>query len=277
MPGKTWMITGCSTGFGRALAELLLARGERVVATARNPETLADLVAPHADRALALKLDITRAQDIAIALADAQGRFGPIDVLVNNAGYGGLGTVENAPMAEARALFETNFFGTLAVIKAVLPGMIERRAGQIVNIGSVAGQIGFPALSYYSSSKFALVGLSESLAAEVAPLGIQVTLAELGPFETRFTAAMTMVPPPPHYDMAALSIESGNSHWGAGHDARDGAEALLVALADPSPPRRLILGQHGLDVVALHEGRRHAERERWLDTSRLQKADAPAG
>jgi NAD(P)-dependent dehydrogenase (short-subunit alcohol dehydrogenase family) len=277
MPDKTWMITGCSTGFGRALAELLLSRGERVVATARKPETLADLVAPYDASALALKLDITRAEDIAAALAAARDRFGAIDVLVNNAGYGGLGTVENAPMEEARAMFETNYFGTLAVIKAVLPGMVERRAGQIVNIGSVAGQIGFPALAYYSSSKFALAGLTESLAAEVAPLGIKVTLAELGPFETHFTASMAFVPPPPHYDMARLSIESGNSHWGAGHDPRDGAQALLAALADPAPPRRLVLGQHGLDVVALHEGRRHAERQHWLATSSLEGVAAATG
>ena len=152
MSAQTWMITGCSTGFGRALAELLLARGERVVATARRCEALADLVAPHGERALALTLDITRNEDIAAALAAAEVRFGTIDVLVNNAGYGGLGTVEDAPVEEARAMFETNFFGTLAMTKAVLPGMIARRAGRIVNIGSVAGQIGFPALAHYSAS-----------------------------------------------------------------------------------------------------------------------------
>ncbi|MBV1690165.1 SDR family NAD(P)-dependent oxidoreductase [Novosphingobium sp. G106] len=269
MPARTWMITGCSTGFGRVLAEILLARDERVVATARKPETLADLVAGHDELALALKLDITRGEDIEQAVAAAKDRFGAIDVLINNAGYGGFGTVDDAPIDEARAVFETNYFGTLALIKAVLPDMIARRSGQIVNIGSVAGQIGFPGISYYSSSKFALAGLTESLGAEMKPLGINVTLAELGPFETHFTPSMTFIPPSPHYDMAALSIESGNSHWGAGHDARDGAEALLAALADPTPPRRLILGQHGLDVVALHDGRRHAEREKWLAASQL--------
>ena len=269
MPAQTWMITGCSTGFGRVLAELLLARGERVVATARKPETLADLVEGHDGRALALKLDITRDEDVASATAAAAERFGSIDVLINNAGYGGFGTVEDAPVGEARAVFETNYFGTLAMIKAVLPDMIARRSGQIVNIGSVAGQIGFPGISYYSSSKFALAGLTESLGAEMGPLGIKVTLAELGPFETQFTPSMTFVPPAPHYDMAALAIEGGNSHWGAGHDARAGAEALLAALADPAPPRRLVLGQHGLDVVLLHEGRRQAERAKWLAVSQL--------
>ena len=270
MTNKTWMITGCSTGFGRVLAELLLARGERVVATARKPETLADLIGPHGARALALKSDVTSQADIDAALAAAEARFGPMDVLVNNAGYGGLGTVENAPVEEARAMFETNFFGTLAMTKAVLPGMIARGSGQIVMIGSVAGQIGFPALAYYSSSKFALAGLTESLGAEVAPLGIKVTLAELGPFATHFTASMGFVPPSSHYDLAALSVEAGNSQWGAGDDPRAGAEALLAALADAAPPRRLILGQPGLDVVALHDGRRHAERAKWLRTSKLE-------
>lgn len=270
MPAHTWMITGCSTGFGRLLAELLLARGERVVATARRPEALADLTAPHGERALALRLDVTRPEDIQAARDTALARFGSIDVLVNNAGYGGLGTVEDAPIDEARAIFETNFFGTLALTRAVLPGMIARRSGRIVMIGSVAGQIGFPALAYYSASKFALAGLTESLAAEVAPLGIRVTLAELGPFATQFTASMAFVPPSPHYDLAALSAEAGNSHWGGGEDPEPAARALLAALADPSPPRRLILGQPGLDVVALHDARRTAEREKWLATSRVE-------
>jgi NAD(P)-dependent dehydrogenase (short-subunit alcohol dehydrogenase family) len=270
MPAQTWMITGCSTGFGRVLAGLALARGNRVVATARRPETLADLAAGHGERTLALKLDVTNEADIERAVAAAQDRFGAIDLLVNNAGYGGLGTVENAPIAEARAMFETNFFGTLAMIKAVLPGMIARGSGQIVNIGSVAGQIGFPALAHYSASKFALAGLTESLGAEVAPLGIKVTLAELGPFATHFTASMAFVPPSPHYDLAALSVEAGNSEWGAGDDPKAGAAALLAALADPAPPRRLILGQPGLDVVALHDGRRKVEREKWLGLSQLE-------
>jgi NAD(P)-dependent dehydrogenase (short-subunit alcohol dehydrogenase family) len=273
MSDKTWLITGCSTGFGRVLAELLLTRGERVVATARKPETLAELVAPHGARALALKLDITRQEDIDAVVTAAHARFGALDALVNNAGYGGLGTVEEAPLDEARAMFETNFFGTLAMTKAVLPEMIARRAGQIVNIGSVAGQIGFPALAYYSSSKFALAGVTESLAAEVAPLGISVTLAELGPFATHFTSSMAMVPPGAHYNMAALSQIAGNANWGGGDDPEAGAIALLAALADPAPPRRLILGQPGLDVVAHHDSWRHEERARWLAASQL----APAG
>ncbi len=269
MSARTWMITGCSTGFGRVLAKLLLARGERVVATARKPGTLADLVAPYGDQALALELDITHGDQIDAAITRATAQFGQIDVLVNNAGYGGLGTVEDAPLEEARAMFETNVFATLALTKAVLPAMIARRGGQIVMIGSVAGRIGFPALAHYSASKFALAGLTESLAAEVAPLGVAVTLAELGPFATQFTASMGFVAPSAHYDLGALAVEAGNSQWGSGDDPRAGAQALLAALADPAPPRRLILGQPGLAVVALHDGRREAERLKWLETSQL--------
>jgi NAD(P)-dependent dehydrogenase (short-subunit alcohol dehydrogenase family) len=270
MPCRTWLVTGCSSGFGRALAELLLQRGERVVATARNPATLADLVAAHGDRALALKLDITRPEDIEAAVAAAHERFGPIDGLINNAGYGSLGSVEETPVEAARALMETNFFGTLAMIRAVVGDMRARGAGLIVNIGSVAGQIGFPVLGYYCASKFALAGLTESLAAELRPLGVRVTLAELGPFETNFAGAMEVHPPAPHYDMAALTQVAGNAAWGAGEDPRAGAAALLEALDDPDPPLRLVLGQAGLDVVALHDGRRAPEREKWLANSKLR-------
>ncbi|MEO6092444.1 MAG: SDR family NAD(P)-dependent oxidoreductase [Novosphingobium sp.] len=275
MPARTWLVTGCSTGFGRALAELLLVRGERVVVTARKPEVLDAFVAPHRERALALRLDVTRAEEVAAAVDAARQRFGRIDVLVNNAGSGQVGTVEDTPIEAARAALETNFLGALATIKAVLPGMLERRSGQIVNIGSVAGRIGFPALGYYCASKAALGGLSESLAAELAPLGITVTLAELGPFATDFTRSMGIVPPSAHYDLAALGQEAGNSGWGAGDDPRAGAEALLAALDGPAPPRRLILGEPGLDVVALHEVRRREEGERWLGTSRLERAGSP--
>lgn len=270
MDRKTWLITGCSTGFGQALAQRLLERGERVAATARNPATLADLVAPYGDRACALRLDVTRADDIAQAVAAVRDGFGAIDVLINNAGYGDMGTVEDTPVDVARAMMETNVFGTLAMIRAVVTEMRERGSGQIVNVGSVAGQIGFPGLAYYSASKFALAGLTESLAAELAPLGVKVTLAELGPFATDFTRTMKVTPPASHYDMAALAHTAGNAGWGAGDDPRAGAAALLAALDAPEPPVRIILGQPGLDVAALHDARRTQERERWREVSALR-------
>jgi NAD(P)-dependent dehydrogenase (short-subunit alcohol dehydrogenase family) len=266
MATKTWFITGCSTGFGRALAELLLERGENVAVSARRPETIADLVEPHGERALALKLDITKPTEVESAVAEARGHFGRIDVLVNNAGYGHFGPIELAPIEDARAVMETNYFGTVAMIRAVLPEMIARRSGQIVNIGSVAGNIGFPALGYYCATKFAISGLTESLGAELAPLGINVTIAELGPFATEFNNSMTFIPPAEHYDMAALSRHAGNADWVYG-DPRDAAEALVDALADPAPPHRLILGQTALDTIRLHDSRRMEERERWMDVT----------
>jgi NAD(P)-dependent dehydrogenase (short-subunit alcohol dehydrogenase family) len=276
MASQTWFITGCSTGFGRALAELLLEQGERVVVTARKPERLEVLVAAHGERALALPLDVTRAEDIERAVGEALWRFGTIDVLINNAGYGLIGTVEDQPLEAARAMMETHFFAALAIIKTVLPEMRRRRSGQIVNIGSVAGQIGFPALGYYCASKYALAGLTESLAAEVRGLGIKVTLAELGPFATEFTQSMGFTPPSSaDYDLAALAVIAGNSEWGAGDDPAKGARALLAALRDPAPPLHLILGQAGLDVVARHDAIRAAEREQWLAVSRLEAGGSP--
>lgn len=266
MASRTWLITGCSTGFGRALAQMLLERGERVAASARRPEVLADLVAAHGGRALALRLDVTCPQDVANAVAAARAQFGQIDVLVNNAGYGHFGPLEACTMDDARAVMETNYFGAVAMIREVLPDMIARRTGQIVNIGSVAGQIGFPALGLYCATKFAVSGLSESLGAELAPLGIHVTIAELGPFNTEFNNSLSVSAPAAHYDLLALSREAGNDAWIYG-EPRDAAEALYDALGQPSPPRRLVLGQTALETMRLHEGRRMAEREGWMDTT----------
>jgi NAD(P)-dependent dehydrogenase (short-subunit alcohol dehydrogenase family) len=269
MSVRTWLVTGCSTGFGRALAHALLKRGERVVVTARKREALADLIGPHADRALGLNLDITRSGEINAAVNDAVETFGAIDVLVNNAGYGTVGTVEETPIDVARAIMETNYFGTLMMIRAVLPHMVHRRSGRIVNIGSVAGQIGFPLLGYYCASKFALAGLSESLAAELRPLGIGVTLAELGPFATDFTKSMKINPPAAHYDPATLARTAGNADWGTGDDPSAGAAALLASLDSPEPPGRIILGGLGVAVAALHDARRAKERKKWKLVSKL--------
>jgi NAD(P)-dependent dehydrogenase (short-subunit alcohol dehydrogenase family) len=271
MSTRTWLVTGCSTGFGRALTRALLERGDQVIVTARKLDALAALIEPHAGRALALNLDITRENEVEAVVKSALEKFGGIDVLVNNAGCGTVGTVEETPMDMARAVMETNYFGTLAMIRAVLPHMIRRKRGQVVNIGSVAGQIGFPLLAYYCASKFALAGMSESLAAELKPLGIAVTLAELGPFATDFAKNMTVNMPASHYDPGALARAAGNAGWGAGVDADTGAGALLTALDVSDPPVRVILGQQGVDVIVLHDARRTAERDRWLPISKLTK------
>lgn len=275
MEPRTWFVTGCSRGFGRSLSEVLLERGERVVLTARDPATLEPLVSAHPDRALALALDVTDPGAAAAAVDAARERVGAIDVLVNNAGYGQMGSVEETTIEDARASMDTNYFGTLVMIKAVLPEMIARRSGQIVNIGSVAGNVGFPLLAHYCASKFAVTGMSESLGAELAPLGINVTVVDLGPFETGFAGSMEIVAPGAHYDPVALSQEAGNGLWTQIDDPVAGAKALLSALSASNPPRRLALGEQGLGTIEMHEGRRKAEREHWLEVTRLAEAGIP--
>jgi NAD(P)-dependent dehydrogenase (short-subunit alcohol dehydrogenase family) len=179
-----WFITGCSTGFGRELAKFVLDRGYRAVITARDTSKIQDLKVGHEGRVLALELDVTDRTEVEDSVRRAESAFGSIDVLVNNAGYGYVGAVEESDEAEVRDLMETNFFGLARMIHVVLPGMRERRHGNIVNISSIGGLVGFPGVGYYNATKFAVEGLSESLAKEVAALGIRVLIVEPGPFRT---------------------------------------------------------------------------------------------
>src|SRR5665647_409262 len=181
-----WFVTGCSTGFGREFVRGALAHGFRVVATARDPKKLDGLTAGHEDKAKVLALDVTNADQIKHAVSEVERAFGRIDVLVNNAGCGYLAAVEEGEEKDIRAIFETNFFGLAAMIRAVLPGMRARRHGYIVNIASVGGIVGFAGSGYYAATKFAVEGLSESLAQEVESLGIRVLIVEPGPFRTNF-------------------------------------------------------------------------------------------
>jgi NAD(P)-dependent dehydrogenase (short-subunit alcohol dehydrogenase family) len=177
-----WLITGCSTGFGREIAKLAIERGFRTVTTARNPFLLEDLAA--AENALILELDVTKPDQVADAMRSAEARFGGVDVLINNAGIGYFGAVEESDEAEIRKMFEVNFFGTSRMIHAVLPGMRQRRRGVIVNFSSIGGLRSFPAVGYYNATKFAVEGLSEALWQEVEPLGIQVMVVEPSGFRT---------------------------------------------------------------------------------------------
>lgn len=268
---RRWIVTGCSSGIGRAVAEQLLTRGERVALGARSLGPLEALAAPHGDRALPLKLDVTDPASVAAAVAAANERFGGIDVLVNNAGYGHMGSVEDTPETVARALMDTNYFGALAMIRAVLPAMRTRGSGQIVNVGSVAGRVGFPMFGYYAASKFALAGLTQALGTELEPSGIKVTLVEPGPFDSGFVTAMAMtLPEGTAYDPSALSQRAGTGEWTSGDSCDAGATAMLSAIDQPNPPRELILGQAGLDVIARYDALRTAERAQWLTTSRLE-------
>jgi NAD(P)-dependent dehydrogenase (short-subunit alcohol dehydrogenase family) len=176
MPASTestpvWLITGCSTGLGRALAEAVLKHGHRAIVTARNPAQIQDIVARYPKTSLAVQLDVADYSQIDRAIAAAEKAFGRIDMLVNNAGYGYLAAVEEGEEQEIRAMFETNFFGLAALIRRVLPGMRARARGHIINISSVGGLLGNPSAGYYNATKFAVEGLSEALAKEVDPLG----------------------------------------------------------------------------------------------------------
>jgi NAD(P)-dependent dehydrogenase (short-subunit alcohol dehydrogenase family) len=248
---RVWLVTGCSTGLGREIARAALERGERVALTARDPARVADLAAAHPDRACALELDVTDAAQVARAVAEAERRFGRIDVLVNNAGYGYLAAIEEGEDAEVRALFETNFFGTLAVTKAVLPGMRERRAGHLVNISSMAGLVANPGTGYYSASKFAVEALSEALSRELAPFGIRVTAVEPSAFRTEWAGRsmrQTRTPIDAYAGTvgARVAMIRGLDGKQPG-DPRRAAEAILRAVDHPDPPLHLLLGA---DVVA---------------------------
>jgi len=179
-----WLVTGCSSGIGRHIALAALARGHRVAVTARRTEAVEDIVAAHAERAIALPLDVTDKSQISRAVAETERHFGRLDVLVNNAGYGYMAAVEEGEDDEVRALFDTNFFGVVDTIKAVLPGMRQRGRGHVINISSMTGLVANPPNVYYSASKFALEALTEGLAKEVAPFGIHVTAIEPGAIRT---------------------------------------------------------------------------------------------
>ena len=247
-----WLITGCSSGFGRQFARTALAHGFRVAATARDPITL-DWLAQYGDRALRLTLDVTDAGQIRSAVSETEREFGRIDVLVNNAGYGYLAAVEEGEEEDIRALFETNFFGLAAMTRAVLPAMRSRRAGTIVNIASVAGLVGFPGSGYYAASKFAVVGLSESLARELAPLGIRVLIVEPGPFRTDWAGRSLKQSPNFIFDYEPTAGHhrretiARNGHQ-SGDPAR-AAEAVIQAVLAANPPEHLVLGHQGYSIA----------------------------
>jgi NAD(P)-dependent dehydrogenase (short-subunit alcohol dehydrogenase family) len=248
-----WFITGCSTGLGRALAEAVLKHGHRVVATARNPKQIHDLVAGHPKTSLALGLDVTSHGQIESTVADAEATFGRVDVLVNNAGYGYLAAVEEGEEQEIRAMFETNFFGLAALTRRVLPGMRARGHGHIINISSVGGLLGNPSAGYYNATKFAVEGLSEALAKEVEPLGIRVTVVEPGPFRTDWAGRSLKLPRTPIEAYAATAGArraqiSGYSGRQAGDPAR-AAQAIIRVVESPAPPLNLVLGKDGLKRV----------------------------
>jgi NAD(P)-dependent dehydrogenase (short-subunit alcohol dehydrogenase family) len=265
-PPRVWFITGCSSGFGRCLAEQALQRGERVVATARQLTGLSGLSSAFGELVCPLALDVTRPDQVRSAIERAHAVFGRIDVLVNNAGYGLQGAVEDLSDSQIRAQFETNVFGVLGVIRAALPLLRAQGSGHIVNISSVGGRLSAPLIGIYSASKFAIEGASIALAAELAPLGIKVTVVEPGAFATRFGSSLESVPPSAPYAAAGAAMAGALAafKWGDPHQA---ARSIIAAVEAPDPPLHLILGEHALAMVRQTLQQQLVELERWESLS----------
>jgi NAD(P)-dependent dehydrogenase (short-subunit alcohol dehydrogenase family) len=258
-----WFVTGTSQGFGQEIVRVALSRGDYVTATSRNPKKVAEMFESTSDRLLAISLDLRDDQQIKGAVAAAAKRFGRIDVIVNNAGHGLLGAIEEAQDVEIASVFETNVFGLLRVTRAALPFLREQRSGHVVNLSSIGGLVGLPGWGIYNATKFAVEGISEALAAELAPLGIGVTAVEPGPFRTDFlggslaTAAGTI----PDYDQTAGSTRiyrDSNNGVQAG-DPRRAAEAIVNAVVTKTAPLHLLLGKVAYDratkkLEALRDG-----------------------
>jgi NAD(P)-dependent dehydrogenase (short-subunit alcohol dehydrogenase family) len=249
---STWLITGCSTGLGRALAEAVIAADHNAVVTARDVGNVADLAADNTDRVLPLPLDVTGTAQITNAVSQAEEKFGGVDVLVNNAGYGYRAAVEEGDDSDIRTLFETQFFGAVGMIKAVLPGMRARRSGAIVNISTIGVQIMPPGSGYYAASKAALEGMSGALHGELRPLGISVTVVEPGAFRTDFagrslTQSSTVID-----DYAETAgkrrKEHDTMHGTQPGDPAKAAKAIVAAVESDEPPAFLLLGNDALNT-----------------------------
>ncbi|MEV6862038.1 oxidoreductase [Streptosporangium subroseum] len=265
--GRVWLITGASSGFGRSIAEAALAAGDTVVATARRPEALDDLVAAHPDRAVTTRLDVTDGARIAAVVAEVILWYGRIDVLVNNAGLGLVGAVEETVDRELRDLMELHFFGPAALTRAVLPHMRRQGSGAVVQMSSMGGRFSFAGVGAYSATKFALEGLSEALAAEVAPFGIKVLIVEPGAFRTGFAGdgALRQSAAIPAYEETVGSVRTAlpSTDGKQPGDPARAAEAILAALEAEKTPLRLPLGNDATDAVLAHLDASRAETLAW--------------
>ena len=268
--GRVWLITGCSVGFGREIALAALAAGDRVMATARRPETLTDLARTGGDRIGTAALDVTDSASIQAAVDTTLARFGRIDVLVNNAGYSVIGAVEETSMEQLRSMMEVNFFGAAELTKAVVPAMREQGSGTIVQMSSLGGRITFPGMGGYHATKHALEGLSESLSTELAPLGIRVLLVEPGMFRTQMSSSLQFAPEIPAYQATSGGLRAlvtgvaGNEP----NDPAKGAAAIVKVLDAENPPRRILLGGDAVDALRDHHESLLADVTTWETLSR---------
>lgn len=268
---KVWLITGSSTGFGRSLAEAVLAKGDRLIATARKPEQLSELVAHYPDTASAVRLDVTNPTEVREAVNTALQTFGRIDVLVNNAGYGAVGAIEECSDEMIRKQMETNLFGVLDMMRAVLPVMRQQKGGHILNLSSVGGFVSFGAVGIYCATKFAVEALSEALSQEVASLGIKVTIVEPGAFRTDFNGRSLVTPEQSIDDYAPVSGEF--LKWLAEMDGKQpgdpnkAAQAMIRVVESDHPPLRLALGADAVSTIEAKMASVKAELDAWKSVS----------
>ena len=250
---KIWFITGCSTGFGRNLAQEVLQKGDKVAVTARNPDDVKDIVSQYPATAIAIQLDVTKPEQVKAAVQQAKKHFGTIDVLVNNAGIGYFGAIEESEEEEIRRMFEINFFGLASLTNAVLPIMRAQRSGHIVNISSVGGLVAFPGVGFYNATKFAVTGYSEALAKEVAALGIKVTVVAPSGFRTDWAGRSANNTKIVIDDYAATAHANQNTIRGySGNQPGDpvrAAKAIVKAVESATPPVRLMLGAGALKGI----------------------------
>lgn len=241
-----WIITGCSTGIGRCIAEAALARGDRVAVTARNPAAIADIVEKFPKNAIGLPLDVANGAQVKACVAATEQAFGQIDILVNNAGYGYLAAIEEGEDSEVRALFDTNYFGAIAMVKAVLPAMRRQRRGHIINISSMTGLVSNPGAGYYSATKFAMEAMTECLSKELAPFNILSSAVEPGAFRTKWAGgSMKQTSTPLEAYADTVGARRGFIKSMDGKQAGDPvkcAEAVLRIALSPTAPLHLLLG-----------------------------------
>ncbi|OZF47749.1 short-chain dehydrogenase/reductase [Rhodococcus sp. 14-2470-1b] len=274
----TWLITGCSTGLGRHLAETALARGHHVVVTARDVSKVADIAARYPDTSLAIALDVADDTQVSAAVDAATVRFGTVDVLVNNAGYGYRSAVEEGEDGPVRRLFDTHVFGTVRTIKAVLPGMRGRRSGTIVNISSIGARLSPAGSGYYAAVKAAIEALTLSLRREVAPLGIRALTVEPGAFRTDFAGRSLTQSASPIAEYAATAgarrIENDTAHGNQPGDPVKAAQAVVDAVESEDPPFLLLLGNDAVDGFTGALDALRADAESWESVSRSTDFDS---
>ncbi|MGW0519896.1 oxidoreductase [Crossiella sp. NPDC003009] len=269
---KIWLVTGSSRGLGREITRAALARGHRVVATARRPAELAELTETYGDHVRTIALDVTDQAAAEAAVAVAVCEFGGLDVVVNNAGYANTSAFEETPAEDFRAQVETNLFGVVNVTRAALPVLRGQRSGHLVQISSIGGRVGgTPGLAAYQTAKFGVAGFSEVLANEVAPLGIKVTVVEPGAFRTDWAGSSMRIdePGPDYREVLGAMIDYRREH--AGREAGDpvrAAKAIADLVETPEPPRRLLLGSDALRLAEQASDRRAAEAAQWAEVSR---------